>query len=208
MNSIKGIASAVGLAILGTAGFQTVAQAQMMEAAQPEVQAEMPSAAQPGTSAAELSAEPIELAQRRRRRGTAQASPNFIGGGINIGIGDEEDSVIGDTSFAVISKFSVADNIALRPSVLIGDDVSFMLPVTYNFPNYSVDVSRFSVIPYVGGGIAVGTEGDADIEGLISAGADVPLSRRVTANGQANVGIGDEVGFSILLGVGYNFDAF
>ncbi|MEM8810708.1 MAG: hypothetical protein AAGF01_32260 [Cyanobacteria bacterium P01_G01_bin.38] len=212
MISLKAIA---GATLLTLAGLQAAAQAQTLEVPSAELPIvetgqtlEVPSAELPMTTteptAADLSTDGVELAQRRRGRRGGGASPNFIGAGVNLGLGDD-DSVVGDTNFAVISKISFTNNISLRPSVLFGDDVGFLVPVTYNFNNADVGVSSFNVVPYLGGGVAIGTDDDTDLEALITAGADVPISRQFTINGQANLGIGDDTGFGIMLGVGYNF---
>lgn len=167
----------------------------------------LPAKAQNPT-AADLSPEPIELSQVEISqvgipRNQAGVSRNFIGIGGNIGFDD--DSTIGDSGFAVISKLSLADNISLRPAAVIDDDVTFLVPVTYNFVSRAVDIGPRSLVPYVGGGVAISTEDDSEVAGLISAGVDVPISSQFTANGQANLSIADETGFSILLGIGYNF---
>ncbi|NJL88230.1 MAG: hypothetical protein HC886_23375 [Leptolyngbyaceae cyanobacterium SM1_1_3] len=167
----------------------------------------LPSKAQTPT-AGDLSTEPIELSQVELSqlgisRNAAGISRNFIGIGGNIGFDD--DSTVGDSGFAVISKLSLSDNISIRPAAVIDNDVTFIVPVTYNFVNRAVGVADRSLVPYVGAGVAITTDDDSDVSGLISAGADFPISDQFTANGQANLSIGDETGFSILLGVGYNF---
>ncbi|MEO1352268.1 MAG: hypothetical protein AAFW84_26280 [Cyanobacteria bacterium J06635_15] len=194
MISLKAIASAT---LLILASLQVAAQAQTLEMPSDKLPV---TEAEPTFNAADLSTEPIELAQRRRRarRGAGGVAANFVGGGINIGLGDD-DSIVGDTNFAVISKISLINRLAVRPAALIGDDVDFLLPVTYT-PR--IPTPRFA--PYVGAGVGIGD----DVEALVVAGADVPISRQFTANGQAHVGFGDDTGVGIMLGVGYNFSAF
>lgn len=150
-------------------------------------------------------ADSVELAQARRRtRRTNRAAggANFVGIGADFGYAD-------DVSFAVISKLSLSQQIALRPSVLIGDDFSVLLPVTYEFNQFSADAGGFQVRPYAGVGASyVGGDDEDDDENfnlLLAVGADAPLSRRFTLNAQANLGVFNDTDFGVTVGVGYNF---
>lgn len=154
-------------------------------------------------------AEPVELAQARRRTRNSAAARrgggNFVGIGADFGYAD-------DVSFAVISKISLSQQVALRPSVLIGDNFSVLLPVTYEFSRFSTDVgSGFQIRPYAGVGASYvdgNDDNDSDDENfnvLLAAGADVPLSRRFTLNAQANLGLFNDTDFGVTVGVGYNF---
>ncbi|MBE9075764.1 hypothetical protein IQ241_00350 [Romeria aff. gracilis LEGE 07310] len=174
--------------------------AEVPQPSQPQIISEMPVELAEPISA---SAESGEFAQVRRRRPPVGAPSSFIGIGGNIGFGD--DGVPGgDPAFAVISKLAFSRRLSVRPAALIGDDVSFLIPVTYSFGALP-GPGRFALQPYVGGGAAFSTGDDSEVTGLVSAGLDVPLSRDFTANGQANLSLGDESGFGVTLGVGYNF---
>ena len=147
---------------------------------------------------------PVEIAQGRRETATtASSSPDFIGIGANFGY-------VEDVSGVIISKFSIADNWAVRPSVSIGDDIAVLAPVTYEF-NRSTNVGGARLSPYVGAGISWADEhnrdGNADVSDvhiLVSAGVDVPVSRRFTLNAQANLGLLNETEFGGTVGIGYN----
>lgn len=148
---------------------------------------------------------PVEIAQRRRREPAtpAAASSDFIGIGANFGY-------VEDVSGVIISKFSIANNWAVRPSVSIGDDIAVLAPVTYEF-NSSANVGGAQLSPYVGAGISWADEhnrdGNADVSDvhiLVSAGVDVPISRRFTLNAQANLGLLNETEFGGTVGIGYN----
>ncbi len=154
-------------------------------------------------------AESVELAQARRRTRNSTAARrgggNFVGIGADFGYAD-------DVSFAVISKISLSQQVALRPSVLVGDNFSVLLPVTYEFSRFSTDVgSGFQIRPYAGVGASYvdgNDDNDSDDENfnvLLAAGADVPLSRRFTLNAQANLGLFNDTDFGVTVGVGYNF---
>lgn len=159
---------------------------------------------QPITEASELAypavEAPEELAQvrRRRTRGGASSGANFIGIGADFGYAD-------DISFAAISKFSFTDQWAVRPTVLIGDDFSVLLPVTYDFSRFGTQVSGFQLRPYAGAGASFGgDDDDSDINLLLSAGVDVPVSERFTFNAQVNWGVLNDSQFGATVGIGYN----
>jgi len=145
--------------------------------------------------------EPTELAQARRRTRNAagRRGSDFVGVGADFGFAD-------DVSFAVISKLSFSENIAIRPSVLIGDDFSILVPVTYEFNQLSTNVDNFQVRPYAGVGASyTDDDDDDDLNLLLSAGADIPISQRFTFNAQANLGVFNDTDFGVTVGVGYNF---
>lgn len=143
----------------------------------------------------------VEVAQARRRTRNApgRRTNDFIGIGADFGYAD-------DVSFAVISKLSINESIAVRPSVLVGDDFSVLVPVTYEFSQFSTELSDFQVRPYAGVGAAYSDDDeDEDFNLLLAAGADIPISQRFTLNAQANLGVLNDTDFGVTVGVGYNF---
>ncbi|MEL7072101.1 MAG: hypothetical protein AAGN15_26145 [Cyanobacteria bacterium J06581_3] len=165
-------------------------------------------AVQPVTEASELAypaiEEPTELAQRRPRRRTtgARGGSNYIGIGADFGYAD-------DFSFAAISKFELTDKLAIRPSLLFGDDFSVLVPVTYDFTAFNSNVGGFPLSPYAGVGASYTSgDGDDDINLLLSAGLDIPLSQQFTANAQVNWGVLNDSEFGVTVGVGYNLGNF
>lgn len=136
---------------------------------------------------------------------TVSVSPNYLGVGGNLGIGDSADSAIADFGFNVISKISLGSRFSLRPGATITEGrSSFTIPVTYNFD--TISYGGFLAQPYVGAGVEIPTSGDLGV--LINAGADVPISRNFTLNGVANFRVTDGFALGISLGVGYNFPFF
>lgn len=133
---------------------------------------------------------------------------SYIGAGVNIGFGG--DTALGDGSFAIISKIGLSNTLSVRPSVLIGDDATFLIPVTYDFNIRQTDpfeTLRFA--PYVGGGVTISTGDDSTIGFLATGGVDVPLSRQFTATAALNVGFqDDEIPVGLMVGVGYTFSGF
>jgi hypothetical protein len=133
---------------------------------------------------------------------------SYIGIGGNIGI--EGDTGIGQGGFLINSKIGLTRNISARPSIIIGDEVSFLIPLTYDFTFQSTDpFQRVPFAPFLGGGIAFSTDGDNSVGGLLTGGADIPISSQFVANAALNVGFfGDSVDFGLALGVGYTFTGF
>jgi hypothetical protein len=138
---------------------------------------------------------------------TTRSGPSYIGVGGFIGFDD--DSTLGDGSFSVISKIGLSRNFSIRPSALIDDDAVFLIPVTIDFPVDDVTelgVQRISVAPYLGAGVSINTNDDADVGFLLTGGVDVPVSNKFTATGGVNIGFSDDnADVGLLLGVGYNF---
>ncbi|MBE9170640.1 hypothetical protein IQ238_25025 [Pleurocapsales cyanobacterium LEGE 06147] len=132
-----------------------------------------------------------------------RSSPSYLGVGGNIGLGGGPG--IGQAAFTVFSKLGLLPEIAFRPSVIIGDDVAVLLPLTYDFAVQEVVDGEFSLAPYIGGGLAIGTGDDGAVGGLITSGVDVGISPRFTANAQLNVGFIDGADVGLILGLGYNF---
>lgn len=147
-----------------------------------------------GLAAALLLAVPFG-AQAQVLRSTEAPNYNYIG------IGG------GDNGFVVNSKISVSDNISIRPEVATdfnfddGEDLSYLVPVTYDFQGGA------GFNPFVGAGISgnIG-DGDTNVEFATVAGADYRFANNYVANGSINYAPfadNDEVGFT--LGVGYLF---
>ncbi|MEM6255239.1 MAG: hypothetical protein AAF821_20180 [Cyanobacteria bacterium P01_D01_bin.156] len=144
-----------------------------------------------------------QLAQERGVRGGDGTASDFVGLGISVGTGDG-DGALEEVGLTVISKFSVAPQLAVRPSVIINDEVGVLAPITFNFQS-PVDVLNASLYPYVGGGIAINATED-DVAPLVSAGVDIPFSERFTLNGQSNVTLADDITVHFMIGLGYNID--
>jgi hypothetical protein len=147
---------------------------------------------------------------RRRQRSVSREpfNPSYFGIGINIGLDDEGVTSLSDTEFAINGKVKLTPNLSFRPGAVIGENASFLVPITYDFtPSGDNFLSSLNLIPYLGGGAFFTTNDDADddIGGLLTAGLDIPISTRFTANAGLNVGfVDDETEWGLLLGVGFN----
>ncbi|MEB3218638.1 MAG: hypothetical protein VKN72_20715 [Nostocales cyanobacterium 94392] len=138
---------------------------------------------------------------------TTRSGPSYLGVGGFVSFDDN--STLGDGAFSVISKIGLSRNFSIRPSALINDDPVFLIPLTIDFPVNDVantGIQRLSVAPYLGAGVSINTNNDADVGFLVTGGVDVPVSRRITATGGLNIGFSDNnTDVGLLLGVGYNF---
>jgi hypothetical protein len=138
-----------------------------------------------------------------------RSGSSYVGVGGNIGIGSG-DTQLGQGSFAVLSKIGLLPSVSVRPSVLFSDDVTILVPVTYDFSFGEGPTGKlgFTAAPFVGIGVAISTGDDADVGLLLTGGIDVPLSSQFTATASVNASVTGEAAVGILLGVGYNFQGF
>ena len=141
----------------------------------------------------------IPFSAQAQRLRTAEA-PNYN----YIGIGG------GDNGFVVNSKLSVASNLSLRPEIATdfdfddAEDVSYLVPITYDFNTVGTGNTAFN--PFIGAGVAGDIGEDSDVEFALVAGADYRFANKYVANGSVNYepfANDDEVGFT--LGLGYLF---
>ena len=140
--------------------------------------------------------------------GASRSGPSYFGIGGNIGLGTGG-TALGEGSFAVFSKLGLARSFSVRPSILISDNPTLLIPVTYDFLPIGVPGGGgFSLAPYLGVGAAISFNDDTSADFLITGGVDVPLSPRFTATAAINVTAFDETAVGLLIGVGYNFSGF
>lgn len=141
-------------------------------------------------------------------RATSSGS-SYFGLGGNIGLGDG-DTAIGQGSFAILSKIGLTRNFSVRPSALIGDNVTILLPVTYDFSFGEGPTGGlgFTAAPFLGVGAAISTGDGVSADLLLTGGIDVPLGSQFTATGSVNASVTGKAAVGLLLGVGYNFAGF
>lgn len=135
---------------------------------------------------------------------------SYIGIAGNIGVSGS-DSALGDGNFAVISKVGLSNAISFRPAAILGDNTTFLLPLTYDFSFQQV-ADPFSeplpIAPYVGLGAAIKTGDNSETAFLVSGGFDFPLNAQFTATAAVNAGFFENTDIGVMLGVGYNFSGF
>ncbi|MDF2388254.1 S-layer homology domain-containing protein [Nostoc ellipsosporum NOK] len=153
--------------------------------------------------------------QPQNGTGTSDVTPGRAtrGGSSYIGVagnfGLTGDTALGDdTNFSVISKVGLTRFLSVRPSAVFGDDTVVLVPVTFDLAPRAVNPTgdqTFAVSPYLGAGVAIDTEDDADVGLLLTGGIDVPLGSRFTATGAVNAAFLDDTEVGLVLGVGFNF---
>lgn len=146
------------------------------------------------------------LAQRVGDRLSTFTPTAYIGVGVNIGLGSGNTD-LSQGRFLVYGKLGFTPNISLRPAVLLGNQTTFLIPLTYDFPLQAADaIQPVSYVPYLGGGVIVASgSGNNNVGFLLSGGVDFPISRDFTATAGLNVGfVRSSTDFGILLGVAYN----
>jgi hypothetical protein len=165
-----------------------------------------PKVAEKSATASEATEKVAQGTQIRPGRAT-RSGPSYVGIGGNVGFGG--DSALGDGSFAIISKIGLTNNLSVRPTVLLRDNLTLLVPVTFDFVSQNaVEVSEDFVIsaaPYAGAGVIVTTGDDGNFGFLISGGVDVPLTTNLTATAGLNIGFVDGADVGLLVGVGYTF---
>jgi hypothetical protein len=127
----------------------------------------------------------------------AQTAPNYN----YVGIGG------GDDGLVINGKLSIADNVSIRPEVATdfdfndSEDVSYLIPITYDFNSVGTDNYQFN--PYLGAGVGGAIGEDSTAEFAVVAGADYRFAKKYIANGSVNYSPfadNDEIGFSVGVG--------
>ncbi len=136
---------------------------------------------------------------------------NYVGGGINLGLSGSSD--LGDTAWAIISRFALSNTLSLRPSAVVNKNAAILVPLTYDFPIAGADTFEPATIhPYVGGGIMFTTNDTAidevnnNVGPMITGGLDLRLDDKWVFNAGLNVGfLGGDAEVGAVIGVGYIF---
>jgi hypothetical protein len=138
-----------------------------------------------------------------------QTPGSYIGIGTNIGITGGS-SALSDGNFSFMSKIRFTKSLSARPSVILGTDTTFLVPITYDFSVKPADplTSPITIAPYIGVGAVIRTGDESETAVLVTGGVDIPLNKKFTATAAINTGFFDTVDVGILLGVGYNFKGF
>lgn len=172
-----------------------------------------PDTTTPGTTT------PTQTAPNTTTPGTSTPAPNqivpgratrsgssYVGLAGNIGV--IGGTALGNTNFTIISKIGLTNNFSVRPAVVVGDNTTFLVPITLDFPFRPVQNTGFSIAPYVGAGGAFSTGGAGAARLLLTGGIDVPITPQFTATAGVNAAILDGTDLGVLIGVGYNFAGF
>ncbi|TAE57498.1 MAG: hypothetical protein EAZ76_12580 [Nostocales cyanobacterium] len=135
---------------------------------------------------------------------------SYVGVAGNIGLSGGE-SALADGNFAVISKIGFTRSLSVRPSAILGDDTTILVPLTYDFsfqPLGDPFTEPLPIAPFVGVGAAIKTGDNSETAFMLTGGVDVPLNNRFTATATVNAGFFNQTDIGLLFGVGYNFSGF
>lgn len=160
-------------------------------------------------------AENIESSQTQISKNTRNknkpTAPNYLGIGGSLGLVEDTYGDFG--AFAINSKlklFSIIDGgsqgvteLSVRPSMIVGDEVSFAIPATIDFRLSGLNKKMSAFVPYFGPGFTFSTSDDV-FQFLLSGGLDIPIGD-FTVNSQLNLSFEDDTALGLTLGVGYNF---
>jgi len=134
---------------------------------------------------------------------------NYVGVGGHIGFTDDGTN-IGRGAFMINGKYDLSPTLSVRPSILINDDVTFVIPATYNFIFQDEPFEPPTYSAFAGAGLAIST-GDEDNVGLIvTGGVDWPFGPNFVANAALTGGvfIDGATDLGISFGIGYSFSNF
>ncbi|NEP47468.1 MAG: hypothetical protein F6K65_00885 [Moorea sp. SIO3C2] len=134
---------------------------------------------------------------------------NYIGIGGNIGLTDDGTN-IGRGAFMINGKYDLSPTLSVRPSILINDDATFLIPATYNFIFQDEPFEPPTYSAFAGAGVAFST-GDEDNVGLIvTGGVDWPFGPNFVGNAALTGGlfVDGAADFGISFGIGYSFSNF
>ncbi len=123
---------------------------------------------------------------------------SYLGINGNIGLTDDDNTSLEDFGILVNTKIPITPNLSLRPAVILADDTSFLIPVTFNF-----SFSRTqAIVPFVGGGVVFGPKDGL----LLSSGVEVPLGDEFLVNGGINASFIDgKTNAGLYFGLGFIF---
>ncbi|MEO1559023.1 MAG: hypothetical protein AAFS12_05100, partial [Cyanobacteria bacterium J06632_19] len=105
-----------------------------------------------------------------------------------------------------VFDFDSSKSISVRPSAVFSNgDLDVRIPATVDITRINRDLGELNgrMTPYAGGGVAIDSDGDADL--MLTAGMDVQLTPRITGTAAANVLFLGDTEFDATLGIGYNF---
>jgi succinyl-CoA synthetase beta subunit len=132
---------------------------------------------------------------------------NYIGITGNIGVTGSGEG-LSQGGITIIRKNDLNDSLSIRGINVFGgekNDSTFAL--TVNFP-VKTSSGEVKLVPFIGGGMLLRSKSlfeDVTVRGLVTAGIDIPLSRKFTATSVLNVGLFQQTEVGVQLGVAYNF---
>ncbi len=134
---------------------------------------------------------------------------SYTGLGGTIGISGDS-TLLGEGGFSLVGRTAFNDNFSLHTSSIFKDDGLTLLAITFGIPIKNDSSERELFFPFAGGGIAIeDLFDDFEVDGLITAGVDVPIWQKIVGTVRLNVSFPeDDTDIGLVLGVGYNFSIF
>lgn len=108
----------------------------------------------------------------------AETPANYVGAGVRTGLGDPTSAVI--NAKVRLTTFDNA-SLSIRPEVFLGDITEVRLPLTLE----TEIVTGLS--PYIGGGIAINTDGLNQIDPMVTGGLDTSLANNLVLKLEVNL---------------------
>ncbi|NEP33996.1 MULTISPECIES: hypothetical protein [Moorena] len=134
---------------------------------------------------------------------------NYVGIGGHIGFTDDGTN-IGRGGFMINGKYDLSPTLSVRPSILINDDATFVIPATYNFIFQDEPFEPPTYSAFAGGGLAFSTGDDNNVGLIVTGGVDWPFGPNFVANAALTTGIfvDGAADLGISFGIGYSFSNF
>jgi hypothetical protein len=146
------------------------------------------------------------ISQPNEETSTPKLRRSYIGVGATIGLSDSDETGLGEGGFSIISRVGFTENLGLHNVAIFSDEFTSNFALTVRLPVKSDQSGRTLVEPFIGPGITIE---DGEVDALVSAGADVPLTPDIAATARLNIGFtNDDTEIGIILGLGYNFKLF
>lgn len=136
---------------------------------------------------------------------------SYIGVGGAIGLSGDT-TALSSGGFSILTKSVLSENLALHSAnVLFGSNISSSsFALTFNLPIREESANQITVIPFLGGGIALRNLDGLIISPMVSGGLDIPLSKDFTGTIRVNTIFPSDrqADVGILTGIGFNFSLF
>lgn len=130
---------------------------------------------------------------------------SYFGIGGTLGLSADGETELGNGGFSILSRTSITDVLSLHTASVIGGDGYSSFALTGSFPmgnRNSEESRRPAVIPFAGAGIGVRFE-NFDIDPMVTVGADIPITDRITGTARTNANFGEDgTDIGLVLGVG------
>lgn len=151
-----------------------------------------------------------EAQEETKPKRKAPGYSSYIGIGGDIGLSGDR-TALGSGGLTIFSKTRLTNNLSIHSTnVVFGNrTATSTTALTFGIPIHNNVSEQVLAFPFVGGGILTRNINGFKVDGLVVAGIDVPISEKLTATAQVNVGFpGGDTDVGLQFGIGYNFHLF